>query len=500
MWAAGTRGVAHRCLRMQRHLSCCAFTSLRWQTTLLADRRRHKGAACPHAWSRDRTTQATPTAALSDTAQPRAPLTGNELVLGIETSCDDTAAAVVRADGTILGLACASQATLHAPYGGVVPRLAAGAHASSIRDVIATALHSAGVSSPATQLAAVAVTTGPGLAMCLRVGVCQARHVASSCGLPVLHVHHMEAHALVARLTSGGLTGSLQFPFVALLVSGGHNMCVLAAGVGKYTVLGATLDDALGEAFDKTARLLGLDVGAGGGPALEALATRGTASTFRFARPLTSPNSEHRDTCEFSFAGLKTAARIAIARELGLPADATPADVSAAASTAMQEVPGADQTRADIAACFQATAVAHVAERTRRALAWARELEPRCDALVVAGGVARNQALRHALGEVCASEGMRLVCPPQELCTDNGVMVAWAGVERLALGLVDEPVVKATDAAGVPWDDLDAAFVDDIKPRWPLGDRHPATLDALKRTRSLRKVRLEAPLTGASNN
>lgn len=481
MWLPGTRVSARHALRLP-----CTHPWLA------------RPRACGHARN-------TASGAAHGSQQSTPHLDGDALVLGIETSCDDTAAAVVSASGTILGQYTSSQNQLHAPYGGIVPRLAAGAHAACVHDVVLQALRRAGLTS-AAQLSAVAVTLGPGLAMCLRVGVSKARAVAAEHKLPLVHVHHMEAHALVARLTAGGLSGTLQFPFLALLVSGGHNMCVLATGVGNYTVLGATLDDALGEAFDKTARLLGLDVGGGGGPALEALAARGDPKRFPFAAPLRSAGSDHRDTCEFSFAGLKTAARITIARELGLPQQFsvvggdTAADVAAFAEWSEADVQRRAAIRADIAASFQATAVAHVAERTRRALAWAQRLEPRCVQVVVAGGVARNQALRAALLEVCTAGGADLVCPPPQLCTDNGVMVAWAGVERLALGLVDARDIAGVDAAGVPWADVSTAFVPDIKPRWPLGDRHPDTLGALRNTRSLRKVRLEAPLTGLATS
>ena len=484
MWLAGSRVAARQALRVQ----CIHYCPPSWL---------QRPRCCGHNRG-----AAAVTAAHSQ-QQVIPGLDGDALVLGIETSCDDTAAAVVSARGQILGQFTSSQNVLHAPYGGVVPRLAAGAHAACVHDVVEEALRQAGLQS-AAQLSAVAVTLGPGLAMCLRVGVSKARAVASQHGLPLVHVHHMEAHALVARLTAGGLSGTLQFPFLALLVSGGHNMCVLATGVGNYTVLGATLDDALGEAFDKTARLLGLDVGGGGGPALEALAAGGDPKRFPFAAPLRSAGSDHRETCEFSFAGLKTAARITIARELGLPQLSTAGGEAAVVDAGVAEAECSESEsirraviRADIAASFQATAVAHVAERTRRALTWAQKLDPRCVQVVVAGGVARNMALRSALQDVCHASGAELVCPPPQLCTDNGVMVAWAGVERLALGLIDARDVAPVDASGVAWNDVAAAFVPDIKPRWPLGDRHPDTLGALRNTRSLRKVRLEAPLTGA---
>jgi glycoprotease/Kae1 family metallohydrolase len=237
------------------------------------------------------------------------PVGADTLVLGIETSCDDTGAAVVSGDGRVLGEALASQVEIHGPWGGVVPNLAQEAHKEAIDGVIAAALSNAGVT--AADLSAVAVTVGPGLSMCLRVGVVAAQNLCALHDKPIIPVHHMEAHALVARVAGG--TEAVRFPFLALLVSGGHNQLILARGVGDYTILGSTLDDALGEAYDKTARLLGLDVGGGGGPALEALAKKGDPDAYKFPVPL-----RQRKNCDFSYAGLKTAARMAIERDLGV--------------------------------------------------------------------------------------------------------------------------------------------------------------------------------------
>jgi glycoprotease/Kae1 family metallohydrolase len=421
------------------------------------------------------------------------------LVLGIETSCDDTGAAVVSSDGRVLGEALASQAALHAPYGGVVPKLAQGAHAAAIDAVVASALASAGVS--LEELSAIAVTVGPGLSMCLRVGVVKARALAAQARLPLVPVHHMEAHALIARLPIG--TNAAEdaartvpdYPFVALLVSGGHNMLVLTRGVGDHVILGATLDDAIGEAFDKTARLLGLPVGGGGGPALEALAKGGDAKRFRFSVPLRA-SATHRGTCEFSYAGLKTAARLRIAAEVGLPregpdwqqsADDETNGVVPTASTPEE----AAQARADIAAAFQAAAVTHLSERTARGLLWARTLAPDAKCLVVAGGVAANASVRAALAAAAASADFTLVAPPPRWCTDNGVMVAWAGCERLALGLILDPPRLEETGRG------DDEYVE-LRPRWPLGPRHPDCEAALSRVRSLRKVRLGAHLGAAA--
>ena len=233
-------------------------------------------------------------------------------MLGIETSCDDTGAAVVTGDGRVLSEALASQVEIHGPWGGVVPNLAREAHESAIDGVVARALADAGVHP--SQLSAVAVTVGPGLSMCLRVGVVAAQNLCAAHDVPIVPVHHMEAHALVSRLAGG--TDAVRFPFLALLVSGGHNQPILARGIGDYVILGSTLDDALGEAYDKTARLLGLDVGGGGGPALERLAREGDPSAYAFPVPL-----RKRKNCDFSYAGLKTAVRMAIERDLGTPED-----------------------------------------------------------------------------------------------------------------------------------------------------------------------------------
>ena len=269
-------------------------------------------------------------------ARGRVPVGARTVILGIETSCDDTGAAVVTGDGRVLGEALASQGEIHARWGGVVPNLAREAHESAIDDVVARALAAANVSPE--NLSAVAVTVGPGLSMCLRVGVVKAQDLCHEHGLPIVPVHHMEAHALVARVGDGATANESNadaadadadvdddvddalvrapFPFLALLVSGGHNQLILARAVGEYRVLGGALDVALGEAYDKTARLLGLDVGGGGGPALEALARRGDPKAYRFPVPL-----RRRKDCDFSYAGLKTAVRLAIERDLGKPAD-----------------------------------------------------------------------------------------------------------------------------------------------------------------------------------
>jgi N6-L-threonylcarbamoyladenine synthase len=294
-------------------------------------------------------------------------------VLGIESSCDETAAAVLDVDGGILAEAVLSQQRDHAPYGGVVPELAARAHLAHlpalVRDV--TARSGLGIG----DLAAVAASAGPGLIGGLIVGSQFAKGLAIARGLPYVAVNHLEAHALTARLP-GLVEGGAPFPYLLLLVSGGHCQCVAVEGVGRYRRLGATVDDAAGEAFDKVGKLLGL--GWPGGPALERLAASGDPRRFAFPRPMLG-----REGCDFSFSGLKT-------------------DV--------------------------------LADRVSHAMAMLRGT---ASLLVVAGGVAANQAVRGALDRAAMARGFRLVAPPIRLCTDNAVMVAWAGLERLRLGLAD---------------------------------------------------------------
>ena len=427
------------------------------------------------------------------------------LILGIETSCDDTGAAVVTGDGRVLGEAKTSQDAIHAPWGGVVPNLAQEAHKAAIDDVVATALRNAGVG--ASRLDAVAVTVGPGLSMCLRVGVVAAQDVCAAHNIPIVPVHHMEAHGLVARLAGG--TDLVRFPFLALLVSGGHNQLILTRGVGDHVILGSTLDDALGEAYDKTARLLGLDVGGGGGPALELLAREGDPKAYAFPVPL-----RKRKNCDFSYAGLKTAARMAVERDLGVPeGDAAFTTVCAPGARAVtpevRPAPASDEKaldeernrrkiRADIAASFQAAAVKHLEERTRRAIGWANDaLESAGDTrtlscVVVAGGVAANQSVRETLAKAAADAGLSLVTPPPRWCTDNGVMVAWAGAERLALGLAEEPPAPWLGGGEGGGEGEGARREVPLLPRWPLGRRDDR---ATGETKSSKKRGVAAPLT-----
>ncbi|MCO6414773.1 tRNA (adenosine(37)-N6)-threonylcarbamoyltransferase complex transferase subunit TsaD [Siccirubricoccus sp. KC 17139] len=324
-------------------------------------------------------------------------------VLGLESSCDETAAAVLRADGTILAEAVLSQLREHAPFGGVVPEIAARAHLEHLPGLVRRVMAEAGLGYG--DLAGVAATSGPGLIGGLIVGASVGKGIALAHRLPFVAVNHLEAHALTATLP-GLVPGGARFPYLLLLISGGHCQCVAVEGVGRYRRLGTTLDDAVGEAFDKAAKLLGLPWP--GGPALERLAAQGDAARFPLPRPLLG-----RAGCDFSFSGLKTAVANVLARLPGPPGE---------------------QEKADLAAGFQAAAAAVLADRAGHALA----MLPGATALVVAGGVAANAAVRAGLQAVAAKRGLPLVAPPIRLCTDNAVMVAWAGVERLQRGLVDE--------------------------------------------------------------
>lgn len=346
------------------------------------------------------------------------------LILGLETSCDETAAAVVRRDadgtGTILSNVVLSQVKDHAPYGGVVPEVAARAHIRHIAALADTARAEAGVEAGA--LSAVAATAGPGLVGGLLVGHTFGKGFALARNLPFLAINHLEGHALTPRLL-----GPCPFPYLLLLISGGHTQFQLVKGVGDYQRLGTTIDDALGEAFDKTAKLLGL--GYPGGPQVEALAKLGNAQRFDLPRPL-----KGRPDCNFSFSGLKTAVREVVQAQGHMD----------------------DDTRADICASFERAVVETVADRTRRAMALFREACPGAEhpAFVVAGGVAANARLRSMFGEVCGANGFRLAVPPFDLCTDNAAMIAWAGAERFALGICD----GLDNAARARWP-LDAVSV-----------------------------------------
>ncbi len=332
------------------------------------------------------------------------------LILGIESSCDETAVALVRGDRTIVAQAIASQDDRHRPFGGVVPELAARAHAERLTPMVADVLAEAGIG--LADVDAIAATAGPGLIGGVMVGLVTGKALAWATGKPLIAVNHLEGHALSPRLVDAGLA----FPFLLLLVSGGHCQLLGVEGVGRYRRLATTIDDAIGEAFDKTAKILG--PGFPGGPAVERAAARGDARRFVLPRPLLGSAEPH-----FSFAGLKSAVLRAWA---ALPA------------------PG-DADRDDLAAGFQAAATDCLVDRTARAI----EAFPQATALVVAGGVASNGAVRSALAGLADDHGLPFVAPPLWLCTDNAAMIAWAGAERLALGLVDG---------------LDAP----ARPRWPL--------------------------------
>jgi len=341
-----------------------------------------------------------------------------QTILGIETSCDETAAAIVVRDaagkGRIVSNIVRSQLDEHAAFGGVVPELAARAHVAWLDHIIAQAAAEAGIA--LKDVDAVAATAGPGLIGGVLVGLTTAKAIAAALGKPLVAVNHLEAHALTARLTNG-----VAFPYLMLLVSGGHSQFVLVRGVGDYERWGTTIDDALGEAFDKVAKLL--DLGHPGGPQVEKAALRGDPARFKFPRPLL-----REERLDFSFSGLKTAVRLA----------------------AEAIAPITDQDACDIAASFQATVTEIVATRTRQAAARFRsEFVQQQGRIVVAGGVAANRSIGAALRNVAAETGFELIIPPPALCTDNGAMVAWAGAERLALGDTDG---------------LD--FV--ARPRWPL--------------------------------
>ena len=345
------------------------------------------------------------------------------IVLGIETSCDETAAALVDDGRRILAERLSTQLADHRPFGGVVPEIAARAHLRILDGLIAETMAAAGIGF--ADLDGVAAAAGPGLIGGLIVGVTTAKAIALVHDTPFVAVNHLEAHALTVRLSDG-----VDFPYLLLLVSGGHCQLLVVRGVGAYRRLGTTLDDALGEAFDKVAKLLGL--GYPGGPPVERAARAGDPCRFALPRPMLG-----RPGCHFSFSGLKTAVLHAV--------DALPAGPLTAADIA------------DLSAGFQTAAGDVLVDRSRNALriAGARTL-------VVAGGVAANGYLRDRLATLAAAEGVRLVAPPQALCTDNGAMIAWAGVERLRLGLVDP---------------LDVA----PRPRWPLDpDAPPAAFAGIK--------------------
>ncbi len=328
------------------------------------------------------------------------------LILGLESSCDETAAALVTSEGEILAHALAGQEDHHRAFGGVVPEIAARAHADLMTPLVQAALAQAGKS--LADVDAIAATAGPGLIGGVMVGLVTGKALAMAAGKPFIGVNHLEGHALSPRLAFR----ELNYPYLLLLVSGGHSQLLRVNSVGDYDRLATTIDDAIGEAFDKSAKILGL--GFPGGPALEKAAAMGDASKVPLPRPLKGSKEPH-----FSFAGLKSAVLRAHQAAIHKPED--------------------------IAASFQSAAVDCLADRLERTLANITPLP----ALVVAGGVASNQAVRKMLAEKAAAHHMQFYAPPLWLCTDNAAMIAWAGVERFALGLTDP---------------LDMA----ARPRWPL--------------------------------
>ncbi len=345
------------------------------------------------------------------------------IVLGIETTCDETAAAVVErfedGRGRILSNVILSQVSEHAAFGGVVPEIAARAHVEALDHIINRALNEAERSYD--DLDGIAAAAGPGLIGGVIVGLTTAKAIALVKNKPLIAINHLEAHALTARLTD-----ATPFPFCLFLASGGHTQVVAVLGIGKYVRLGTTMDDAIGEAFDKTAKLLGL--GYPGGPQVEKEAMRGNATRFALPRPM-----HGRKDADFSLSGLKTALRL----------------------EAEKIAPLSDQDVADLCASFQQAVVDVVLDRLRAGLRMFRAKYGAPSALVAAGGVAANQAIRKVLHRLAFEVGTVLVAPPLELCTDNGAMIAWAGAERLALGLTD--TLDVAPRARWPLDEVAAA-------------------------------------------
>jgi N6-L-threonylcarbamoyladenine synthase len=357
-------------------------------------------------------------------------MTGKPLtILGIETSCDETAAAIVRGlppgPGEILSNIVFSQNEAHAPYGGVVPEIASRAHLEIVDGVIGEALDQAGLS--LAEVDGIAATAGPGLIGGVMVGLTTAKGLALATGKPLLAVNHLKGHALTARLTQG-----VRFPFLLLLVSGGHCQLLGVEGVNDFRLYGSTIDDAVGEAFDKAAKILGLPYP--GGPAVEAAARGGNDRAFALPRPLVTGHNA-RPGADFSFSGLKTALRQLVQQ---------------------QEAPLSQAGIADASASFQAAVIDILTDRVQAAIRMFRADFPDADetVLVVAGGVAANQAIGAALNRLAAREGFAVQIPPPRLCTDNAAMIAWAGLEMLALG-------EGADAPGL-------RLATPPRARWPL--------------------------------
>lgn len=335
------------------------------------------------------------------------------IVLGIETSCDETAASLVTEDKRILSNIVSSQIQEHKPFGGVVPEIAARSHLTHIENIIQKAFQDAGLS--LNQINGIAVSGGPGLIGGVIVGVMIAKGISMAKSIPFLPINHLEAHALTARLTN-----DVPFPYLLLLASGGHCQFLIVEDVGNYTYLGGTLDDAIGECFDKTARLLGYPYP--GGPIIEKLALEGNPDAFSLPKPLKGQKG-----CFFSFSGLKTAARKII----------------------LENEPLSARFQADFCASFQKTIGDVLVDRCKQALTMALEKKPKINNLVLAGGVAANLYFRKCLSDYCQERGLTLITPPVNLCTDNGAMIAWAGIEHLKKGYV-------------------GSLTFEPRPRWPL--------------------------------
>ena len=343
------------------------------------------------------------------------------IVLGIETSCDETAAAVVSSDGVIIAETVLSQLEQHRPFGGVVPEIAARAHLEYADAVVHKTMEKAGLDFH--ELDAVAATAGPGLIGGVIIGIMTAKAIAASSNLPFLAINHMEGHALSARLKKND---KVKFPYLLLLISGGHCQLQIVEGCGNYKRLGTTIDDALGEAYDKIAKMLG--IGYPGGPAVEAAAKKGDASRFNLPRPM-----KGRIGCDFSFSGLKTAVRLIA---LDLP-----------------EGPLLKTDIADLCAGFQMAAGDVLADRINHALDIFISEHPTSNSLVLAGGVASNQFIRKRIQILADERSIGLITPPNSLCTDNGAMIAWAAIERIH----DVGIDKARDNLNFK-----------PRPRWPL--------------------------------
>lgn len=346
------------------------------------------------------------------------------LCLGIESSCDETSAAIVDSDRNILSHIIYSQIPEHQKYGGVVPELAARAHILAIDEVIKQTLEKAGKT--INDIDVIAATAGPGLIGGVLVGWMAATGLAQSTNKPLVAVNHLEGHALVPRLHASIANGedgvnSVEFPYLLMLASGGHCQILLVRGVGQYELIGQTLDDSAGEAFDKIAKMLGL--GYPGGPVVDKRASLGNSKAFNFPRPLCD-----KPGCDFSFSGIKTAARTFLEK------------VSA---------PYSDEFINDFCASFQAAVVDCIVNRLNNAMHDERVISVAPKTLVVAGGVAKNSAIRASMEKLAAEKNMQFAAPPMNLCTDNGAMIAWAGLENYRCGkIVKEPIAP--------------------RPRWPL--------------------------------